>query len=913
MASREWDQHKALIIQLYAIERRSLQDVIKNQYIYQLNKWGAKKNLKREYWKHLNHQLRERAEKQTEVTLFDVPLSLKRVRRSTQRYNGIPTAADFGKSVPSRGSISEMAVRTQTPPLIEMVIWPPLPWFDFKNRIFPRLKHPSALVNTLFATFGSDDLFLQYDERDAVKSLFKVLRNPPELRSVASELTKRIPQDSIDRQQREEALEPRNFTLSMATDLLRLMFFNLSNNHIPNPILNMEDTCVHDRLVMDLVVAVSSSNPDMIPCIFSDHCVTTNAIKRAVYGSAIRDNNYEVVSLLLKLGVHTKTVVFSELNFEFPEQISCYHERGRLRLSWLPDITIYLCSGIIVAAFMRDIQLAEILLREGAKLDSDDNRGLSALDIAAYIHGICKATRRPRCADRSKRVMSFMQALEVDIGDRHFYLRSLPVNEDGSEVCKHECGQRREPVDWLSENFEIYDGISCTPLNVVLVLGHRKLIERLLQPALSRPTHTSVQILEEALLVSCLVGDIDTALKIIQRHPGLLDDQRWETLRLWLQRPGTQTPQLLSIISGRCLCWPEIGRRNFKCIQDPPHYTLRPPTAIQALYGLSWIAGLTALCDYTPRRELTRLDQELINQEVDTRDHWPSSPLQCALYSNKIDSAKLLLHQSNLIGGDGHFGRFQESAPFSNNLFLQKPWATQRLSIQSFKLPSTQAAAIPNIIPLYFSSGGFYQSEAFLSALKKASKTDDYSMVRYLASHRPPGDIDIYETASLISCIRLRKCDLIDMLLEEKYFPGLSQLRRRTPSFAIPDYDYYFDGDKATPLCWAILTALHEPAIQSVVEAMIRRGYQFHESDMHLLVREKTKIHAVTWALRTVESIGQPYLRALLLYSIHSDDEPKVVDYIRQVDTLNFSFKSGCHCDCLQGCRSPLLDCDETK
>ncbi|KAI0855133.1 Clr5 domain-containing protein [Xylaria cubensis] len=75
MASDDWERHKAIILHLYLLEKTPLHKATaymqqehnftrkRSQYEYQFKKWGVKKNLKKEDWQHLRHQLQKKVGK----------------------------------------------------------------------------------------------------------------------------------------------------------------------------------------------------------------------------------------------------------------------------------------------------------------------------------------------------------------------------------------------------------------------------------------------------------------------------------------------------------------------------------------------------------------------------------------------------------------------------------------------------------------------------------------------------------------------------------------------------------------------------------------------------------------------------------------------------------------------------------
>ncbi|KAH8157422.1 hypothetical protein CIB48_g10825 [Xylaria polymorpha] len=348
----------------------------KNQYGYQFKKWGVKKNVKKEDWQHLRHQLQKRTGKQSEVTLFGIPLSPRRVRKETQRYTTIPTAKDFGIRLPSPEAHIEMIVRAKTPIIVEECIWPALPWFQFKNGVLRELRNPSALLRTFFAALGSEERFYQCEGNSVFESLFELSRNPLEFRKMAFRLTNIIPDDTVGGRQKAEASTDKQLTLSMATEMLKLVFFRLSNGIVPKFYWHERDIRAHDRFVLHLVEAVSRTNSEMSAFIFSSHCTTADAIKEAVYGSAIRERNYTIISHLLDSGIDPNrniTTYFGGLGYII--------ERGMIKLmSHCPNNVF---SGIYHAGLTCDTRLAKILLNAGASIDIPCVEPWSALDIAA--------------------------------------------------------------------------------------------------------------------------------------------------------------------------------------------------------------------------------------------------------------------------------------------------------------------------------------------------------------------------------------------------------------------------------------------------------------------------------------------------------------------------------------------------
>lgn len=238
------------------------------------------------------------------------------------------------------------------------------------------LRNPSALLRTFFAALGSEERFYQCEGNSVFESLFELSRNPLEFRKMAFRLTNIIPDDTVGGRQKAEASTDKQLTLSMATEMLKLVFFRLSNGIVPKFYWHERDIRAHDRFVLHLVEAVSRTNSEMSAFIFSSHCTTADAIKEAVYGSAIRERNYTIISHLLDSGIDPNrniTTYFGGLGYII--------ERGMIKLmSHCPNNVF---SGIYHAGLTCDTRLAKILLNAGASIDIPCVEPWSALDIAA--------------------------------------------------------------------------------------------------------------------------------------------------------------------------------------------------------------------------------------------------------------------------------------------------------------------------------------------------------------------------------------------------------------------------------------------------------------------------------------------------------------------------------------------------
>ncbi|RYC59986.1 hypothetical protein CHU98_g6226 [Xylaria longipes] len=217
MVSDDWERHGATIQTLLWLVFKPLNQVVsymqethgfrksKSWYEKQLHDRGLRKNMSEEDWKFAIRQINKRKGKQSEVLWLGAPLSDEKVKRGTQRYKALPRPEIPVASV----------VRVQTPPIIELDdSWPStLPWYSFKNRVFPTLHNTSGLLRTFF------DIPIQYDEIDTVNSLYMAWKNPLKLRQAINDLSNTIPDDLIDRQRKASALARNSFAPCLVTIL----------------------------------------------------------------------------------------------------------------------------------------------------------------------------------------------------------------------------------------------------------------------------------------------------------------------------------------------------------------------------------------------------------------------------------------------------------------------------------------------------------------------------------------------------------------------------------------------------------------------------------------------------------------------------------------------------------------------
>lgn len=248
---------------------------------------------------------------------------------------------------------------------------------------------------------------------------------------------------------------------------------------------------VHDQFVMHLVEAVSRTHPEMLSSILSGSCVTTNAIRESVFGSAIRQKNYTIVSRLLQSGVDPNLQIIASQSVT-----GLTLRKGKIYLTMYYNGRYW--TGMKEAALTLDAHLGKILLNAGASVNKDVFGGDSPLEIAMF------ATAND--ASASNRVIEFAQ----HIVEHHTYgdhsMASCSCICSGLILAITHAITRRNihvakfllskvATIQLPKSFEVYGcrcdihcrsdgfddlGIRCVPLHIAIVSGDEEIIDRLL-------------------------------------------------------------------------------------------------------------------------------------------------------------------------------------------------------------------------------------------------------------------------------------------------------------------------------------------------------------------------------------------------------------------------------------------------
>ncbi|RYP63126.1 hypothetical protein DL771_009420 [Monosporascus sp. 5C6A] len=351
MDSNEWESHRSTIVHLYLEEGYTLHRVAaymkemhgfdKNQFEYKLGKWGVRKNATKDEWQYLRRQMQKREGRISEVAIRGRIIPEHKVRRGLQRYTTIPTAREFQAGVPSPKTPEGDIIRVRSPSIGDLQhSWPNnLPWFQFKERVRFKVLH----------------LALEHGTHSHLQMVHSI---PEAISATIVNLFKSIPEIGGEGGKTQQLCNAGNMN-SMATQLLVVLLFRLSNKFHQSRFDSEKAQKIHDDLIMHLIKEILKSNPAFLADLLRSRGHTSDAIKEAVYASAVRASKYEIVSQLLKAGVdpNLPVPVFIRQKFDI--------ERGKASMTWGNPI-LHTPSGLAIAAYRLDTRLAVMLLEAGA-------------------------------------------------------------------------------------------------------------------------------------------------------------------------------------------------------------------------------------------------------------------------------------------------------------------------------------------------------------------------------------------------------------------------------------------------------------------------------------------------------------------------------------------------------------------
>ncbi|KAI1128446.1 ankyrin repeat-containing domain protein [Nemania abortiva] len=785
-------------------------------------------------------------------------------------------------------------------------------------RLLRSLQRPLDVLNILFASLGSDDNFAQREETYAFGLQLAEWKDPLSLCEAIVCLSNAVPDDSHDTLQKAEAIEHTNKPLLMATETLKLIFFHLSNK-----MSDGSPTC--DKLVLHLVEAISRSNPEMMSNILSGRCASTDAIKEAVYGSAIRQKSYMIVSRLLDSGVDPCLPIsrYWVCNRACPRpkcRWGCMliSERGMMKL-YARDKRTSLSCGMQDAAFSCDTRLARLLFnaRAGAK-----DAGLflrqqvSLLEIVAlaggYASGFDGAMDFAQLLIKHNLLAScgrkaLVSAIGISIARGNNRLAKFLIEEGASIILPEDVSRGYGHMSLHSHKLKS-TGINLTPLHGAIVSENAEMVKSLLQPFLSHSTQMSAQDIKHLLITSCLAGDADTTIRVLTQHPNILDGWNQGITPLvataWNQ-DNTVAEVLLDL--GAC-----VGRTLKDRILN---VSIPAPIHIAAWHGNTDL--VQRLVDFDADFNVRYIwDDNFLLKGLNITKGRTLSPLQMTLQNGNPDTARALIPLSNLLGDELIKAVELDDSSLISDIVSKDPDnidSTDELGRTVLQIAIK--AANTTFIPLYFSLGGSYHSRALYVAVDAAIKSKGYSIVHLLATYRPIGGIDHNEASSLVLSIDAREWDLAFLLLQDPFLPSLSRSFRswpealytsgridfmgKEPLWNRPPSDMNSYGEKArhvfdkSPLSSALLSEN-----QALIGNMIQRGYTFQSCDVQTMqyVADDTRQAVLShFPLETMDLLCR---RVFLLYAIFSRDVRRIVQHMNLLDSLDFECWSRCSfCD----------------
>ncbi|TGJ81565.1 hypothetical protein E0Z10_g7206 [Xylaria hypoxylon] len=914
MASDDWEQHKLRIVLMYSIERQSLQHIVSymkehhnfdkkpNQYEYRLKTWGIKKNAPKDVWPYVAHRIQKRKQKgkRSKVMLYGVAVPEERLRKETQRCTNIPTALEFGTRLPSPRAPEGEIVHIRSPSVIEFdYLWPEtLPWFQFEHNVLSILQQRSDLLNVVLTASGSNTTGLRYPKYESFLSLFSMSEDAFMLRKAVLRYSKLIPKNYRDGNQETKALMSTQDSSSIAIDMLKVIFFRLSNNiyQFPNP----DARHPHDQFVLQLVNTLSHSNPEIMSSLLSDRCRTSNAIKEAIYKSAIREKSYAIAARLLESGVNPNMPV----QFDYTRYYDL--QRGQMQIG----LTCHKAAprGIEIAAITTDNHLCEILLRAGANANTsseDDPSPLALIgfdrkakfdDTLKFAHLLIKYGAKvnpPNTLCQHGNAKEF-SPLEAAIARQDNLLADFLIEQAANKIlydysqlfCECQIGQRQ----WSSSLSP--SGRRCSPLLIAIVSDNNEMTERLLQPILSQPTQVSLSFIRDLFITSCLAGDSTTVSKLL---PSLdIDlDENWvdgiTPLVATAWNPDVTIAKMLLMVGAN------IGpKQRGKSRERDVQISVPTPIHVAAFYGNTELVQILidrgASCNvrYTLPKE---------GYGHDVFFHLPRgllSPLHLALRRKNIETVTLLLPHSEITGDE-----LAQAINLGNQTIILELLA--RGADVLFTSPdgtTVLEAAVENnnieIVNLFFTSGGKYRSPALYKATKLAVKSEDHFLVKMLTDCRPAGPIDSHEASCLVLALQVSEWDLADHLLSS-FAPGPSQsfYSYNSRNFSVHIYnDPDHRGYGTTPPLWAAYLSNNV----HIIKKMIQQGYAFQNDDKKSFgeslshnSKRLNSTRALFLSMGQPESMNLIGRQMLIFCAIKSCDIQRTREYIKFVDSLEFS------------------------
>ncbi|CAJ2504471.1 Uu.00g118650.m01.CDS01 [Anthostomella pinea] len=854
MVSHEWEEHKSTIVYLFCIEKRRLDkisihmkerynfDKKKSQYEYQLKKWGVKKNVPKEVWQYIDHQIQKRGARKTEVRLFDRPTPISEIARDLKRHRKFPTALEFGKSIASPKTPDGGIVRVASPVILHSrSVWPKtLPWFQFREKVTLTVRQPSVLIESVLKAEGFSDA-LVWTSATQLPTSEIAATNPLSPYASISRLANSVPELHEGEHREAQELLYKGDAQTITTELLKAVLFRLSNN-LDGQLRDQDDQREHDQFILHLIEEVSKSDLDLLLGLLSTDFPTTNAIKEAIYGCAIRERRHTVVSQLLEAGVNPDLQVFS-----LDCQALCVElARGQFRICTANQtLQEWMASGLQIAAATCDIELGRRLLSAGASADADVSSLALLLrperrleDTWEFAHLLldngAKANFPPSDSSPSPLAIAIARKQNV-LAELLIKNGANPNSETPENSWEYHCCGMHFSHNWFRSLANRMWAGEMTLLQVAIMADNTEVANKLLLPVLAQDIALPSRYHKDVLLTACLAGDLSTAAKVLNPQVNLNSGWRYGLTPLvaaaW--NPDIRIASML-LQSGAHI--------------NPVPGSFRTPSALHvaAFHGNVELVGL--LIDQGAN---CNLPYRLFQENRLKRPSSTSTPLQLALESGNRTTVSLILPHANLLGGElGQAIKLADEGLISDII-------TKGASIVSADVLEAAAEEEDlSTIVQYFRCGGKYTSPALFAAVENAALSGNHSIVQLLVNHRPEGVIDRYEASALVLSILESKWLLPDLLLGGPFLPGpqMSAYQAFTRGRFCSTLEY--KPDDSDPGVSPFLAALASKNI-SVLEKMLHHGYYPQESD---LVRLQIWYELKNAALEMILSVSRSLL-----------------------------------------------------